>query len=227
MALLETITQNLRAIPDRRISRALFKLWESVADGVTAGVAVASKVAILGANKNIDTLAIADGGLKLGSGAGTAVLATADELNRATDVSTRIVSTTAATLAITLAAHDSKIVVLASTHTQTLTLPAATGTGARFRFVVSTTGTDGSKVIKVANTADVMTGVTASHSTATNEVSSFLTSATSDTITLNNTTTGGITGTAVEVIDIATGVFAVKVDAAASGTIATAFSAAV
>lgn len=48
----------------------------------TAGTAEASKVALLGANKNLDTLVIADSGLKLGSGAGTAVTATAAQLNR-------------------------------------------------------------------------------------------------------------------------------------------------
>lgn len=50
--------------------------------GVTAGVASASKALVLGANKNVDTLVIADSGLKLGSGAGTAITATAAELNK-------------------------------------------------------------------------------------------------------------------------------------------------
>jgi len=48
-------------------------------DGVTAGTALASKAVVLGANKNIDVLAVAD--LKLGSGAGTSVTSTAAELN--------------------------------------------------------------------------------------------------------------------------------------------------
>lgn len=50
-------------------------------DGAVAGTAVASKTLALGADKNVDTLAIADGGLSLGSGAGTPVTATAAELN--------------------------------------------------------------------------------------------------------------------------------------------------
>jgi hypothetical protein len=50
-------------------------------DGVVAGTSSANKAAVLGANKNLDTLVIADGGLKLGAGAGTAVTATAAELN--------------------------------------------------------------------------------------------------------------------------------------------------
>lgn len=50
-------------------------------DGSVAGTAVASKAAVLGANKNLDTIVIADGGLYLGSGAGTSVTSTAAELN--------------------------------------------------------------------------------------------------------------------------------------------------
>lgn len=155
------------------------------------------------------------------------VTATATEINRTCDVSTRVVSTTASTLTVTEASHDGKVIVLASTHTQTVTLPQATGSGGKYSFFVSTTGTDGSKVIKVANATDVMAGVSVVSSTATDQVSSFLTSATSDTITLNNTTTGGILGTSVEIIDVATGVFKVEVQQAASGTVATPFSAAV
>ena len=53
----------------------------NVLDAVTAGTVTASKAVVVGSNKNLDTLTIADGGLKLGSGAGTAVTATAAELN--------------------------------------------------------------------------------------------------------------------------------------------------
>ncbi len=49
-------------------------------DGSVAGTAVASKALALGANKNVDVLAVAD--LKLGAGAGTSVTATAAELNK-------------------------------------------------------------------------------------------------------------------------------------------------
>ena len=50
-------------------------------DGSVAGTAVASKAAVLGTNKNLDTIVIADSGLFLGDGAGTAVTSTAAELN--------------------------------------------------------------------------------------------------------------------------------------------------
>ena len=90
-------------------------------DGSVAGTAVASKALSLGANKNVDVLVVADGGLYLGAGAGTAVGATAAELNDRNDDSamTEIVSvagaasvtkaetsldSTAGTFALTLAA---------------------------------------------------------------------------------------------------------------------------
>jgi hypothetical protein len=50
-------------------------------DTAEAGKAVASKALVLGANKNVDTLIIADGGLRLGDGTGTAVTPTASEIN--------------------------------------------------------------------------------------------------------------------------------------------------
>lgn len=50
-------------------------------DGVTAGTVTASKAVVVDANKRIDTIVIADGGLKLGAAGGTAVTSTAAELN--------------------------------------------------------------------------------------------------------------------------------------------------
>jgi hypothetical protein len=48
-------------------------------DGSLAGTAVASKTAVLGTNKNLDVLAVAD--LKLGAGAGTSIVPTAAQIN--------------------------------------------------------------------------------------------------------------------------------------------------
>lgn len=47
--------------------------------GVVAGTATASKAAVLGTNKNLDVLAVAD--LKLGAGAGTSITPTAAQIN--------------------------------------------------------------------------------------------------------------------------------------------------
>ncbi len=71
-------------------------------DTAVAGTAVASKTLVLGADKNIDTLAIADSGLKLGAGAGTAVTATAAELNL---LDTSVAGTAVASKALVLGAN--------------------------------------------------------------------------------------------------------------------------
>ena len=55
-------------------------------DNSVAGTSVASKALVLGANKNTDVLALPVSGLKIGSGAGTAVSASAAELNVNTGV---------------------------------------------------------------------------------------------------------------------------------------------
>ncbi len=155
-----------------------------------------------------------------------AITASAAEINRVAQASTRVVTTTAATLAITAALHGERIVNLNSTHTQTITLPQATGSGDVYTFVVGTTGTDGSKIIAVANSTDILQGI-AQVANTQNTTDSFLTSVTSDTVTLNNTTTGGVIGTEVVIKDIATGVFLVRVNSGTTGNPATPFSAAV
>ena len=55
----------------------------------------------------------------------------------------------------------------------------------------------------------------------------FETAATDDTITFNGSTTGGIAGATVELQDVATGFWSVRVIGAATGTEATPFSATV
>jgi len=155
------------------------------------------------------------------------VLATATEINRACDVSTRIVTATAATLAVTEAAHDGKTIVLDRAAGITATLPAATGSGARFRFLVKTTLSGGSHIIKVADNTDVMQGVAILAQDGGDTSVLFETGATSDTITLDGSTTGGVPGAIVECQDIASNLYQVSVISAATGTEATPFSATV
>jgi hypothetical protein len=90
-------------------------------DTATAGTAVASKALILGANKNVDTIAVADSGLKLGSGAGTAVTATAAELNL---LDTAVAGTAVASKAAVLGENKE----LDEFHTAALYLGADAGT---------------------------------------------------------------------------------------------------
>ena len=72
-----------------------------------------------------------------------------------------------------------------------------------------------------------MTGTAIILQDAADTASAFETAATDDTVTWNGTTTGGIKGDSCELIDIASGLWWVRVMASATGTEATPFSATV
>lgn len=156
---------------------------------------------------------------------GTQIDATALEINRAADVSSRIVNATAATLAVTEAAHDGKVITLNRAAGIAVTLPAATGSGTKLHFVTGTTFTS-SATIKVTGN-DTMTGTALLAQDAADTAVLFETASDSDTITFDGTTTGGIKGDAVELIDIAADLWWVRVVGSATGTEATPFSATV
>lgn len=157
---------------------------------------------------------------------GTEVTATAAELNRAADVSARIVNVTGSTLAVTAADHDSKTVTLNRAAGIAVTLPAATGSGIRVKFIIGTTITSNSTTIKVTGD-DVMIGAALLAQDAGDTSVMFEAGATDDTITFNGTTTGGYKGAFVEVEDVAADTWFVRVVSAATGTEATPFSATV
>lgn len=165
--------------------------------------------------------------LFIGSGLGTEVTATAAELNSAADRSSRVVDVTAATVSLTAAAHSDRTVTLNRAAGIAATLAAATGSGTRHRLIIGTTVTSNTTTIKVANASDVMTGNAIICNDTDNSVSGFETAGTTDTITFNGTTTGGIKGDIVELEDIATNLWSVKVIGSATGTEATPFSATV
>jgi hypothetical protein len=153
--------------------------------------------------------------------------ATAAEINRAADVSTRLVAA-GATLTVTEALHDGKTILLDQAAGCTVTLPAATGSGAKYRFLQSVVPTSNSNIVKVANGTDVMRGFAMTLQDGGDTSVFFETASTSDTITLNRTTTGGTQiGELIEVEDILAGFFAVRVFNIATGTEATPFSATV
>ncbi len=140
--------------------------------------------------------------------------------------SQRLTDVTAATLAVTNETHAGQVITLNRAGGITVTLPAAVGNGARYRFIVGTTFTS-SGIIQVANASDTMCGNALIYQDAADTVVGFEAGATADTITLNGTTTGGMKGADVEVIDVAANLFFVSVRSAATGTEATPFSAAV
>ena len=158
---------------------------------------------------------------------GTVLAATAAEINAAADVSTRLVAATAATLTVPVAAHDSKIIVFDRAAGVTATLPAATGSGAVFRFAVGTAVTSNSYKVQVADATDVMSGSLYLTDQAAGTGTEFSTVAASDTITLNGSTTGGLAGGLFTFVDLATNLYAVQGNLIATGAEATPFSAAV
>jgi hypothetical protein len=68
-----------------------------------------------------------------------------------------VVATTA-DLTLTAALHAEKVVTVGSATGDTITLPAATGTGNRYTIVIATTATSNAHIIQVANATDVMDG---------------------------------------------------------------------
>lgn len=108
----------------------------------------------------------------------------------------------------------------------TVTLPAASGTGNFYRFVVGTSVTSNTHIIRVANSSDVMGGVATIGAPGGTSISTATTS-TSDTITMNGGTQGGLIGTYVEIRDVQTNLFHVTYHGVGSGVAVTPFSATV
>ena len=159
---------------------------------------------------------------------GTAVGATAAEIDAVADVSARVVAA-GATLTVTAALHAGKIVALDTAAGSICTLPAATGTGNVYTFVTKVIATSNSHIIKVANGTDVMSGSLIVVDNADGTNTTFGTVAASDTITLNRSTTGSAKiGERINIIDVATGVFSVTgTTIGTGGTVASPFSATV
>lgn len=154
---------------------------------------------------------------------------TAIEVTKTGSVITNPIQTAAgATLTLTTADFG-KIVKLDTAAGSVVTLPAATGSGGNFTFVVSALATSNSHIVKVANATDTMQGIIFSRDdTSDNAVAFAATAGTSDTITLNRTTTGSVViGETITVQDFASGIWQVLGFITNSGTPATPFSATV
>jgi len=136
----------------------------------------------------------------------------------------RLVNCTAATLTVTKDLHAGRIVTLNRAAGITVTLPAATGTGDEYAFFVGTTFT-GNGIIQVASASDIIQGGVSVSTDAAGVT--ILAAATSDTITMNGSTTGGLKGSWIKLVDVASGVFMVSGFIVSTGDEATPFSAAV
>jgi hypothetical protein len=176
-----------------------------------------------------DGMTVTSGGLTVTAGGITVTAGT-------TDLSgsfIRDLVTLTADTTITNAAHAGRVLLMGEVGgnaSATFTLPAATGTGAEFKFIVSVVNTS-NYVIQVTGDDTIDGSVVVTNDTAAGGTASLIswpTVAASDTITLNATTTGGVQiGDYVLLTDIATDQYTVSGLLNASGTEATPFSAAV
>lgn len=137
------------------------------------------------------------------------------------------VTCTASTLAVTAVLHAGRTITLNRAAGIAVTLPAATGTGNIYRFVMVAAVTSNTTTIKVANATDIMTGNAYVVSDGAAAVLGYTTGASDDTITLDGSTKGGLKGDLFVITDVATNVFHVQAMTAATGTEATPFSATV
>ena len=176
-----------------------------------------------------DGMTVTSGGLTVTAGGLTVTAGT-------TDLSgsfIRDLVTLTADTTITNAAHAGRILLMGEVGgdaSATFTLPAATGTGAEFKFIVSVVNTS-NYVIQVTGDDTIDGSVVVTNDSTDGGTASLIswpTVAASDTITLNGTTTGGVNiGDYILLTDIATDQYSVSGLLNASGTEATPFSASV
>ena len=121
--------------------------------------------------------------------------------------------------------HLNTVITLSAAAGLTVTLPASTGKGNKYRIYVNTTVTSNNYIIQVANSTDVIQG--AIHLTTDIAGTSMPTSSNTDTITMNGSTTGGLRGSYVELEDAVAGFWSLRGALLCTGTEATPFSAAV
>jgi hypothetical protein len=136
------------------------------------------------------------------------------------------VNATASTLAVAQATHAGRVVTLNRAAGIAVTLPAATGSGAFYRFFIGTTVTSNTTTIKVTGD-DTMSGLAVMAADGGATVNGWETAADTDTITFDGSTTGGILGDFVELTDVAADKWHVRVTGSSTGSEATPFSATV
>lgn len=135
-----------------------------------------------------------------------------------------------AALTMTEREHAFKTIVLNNATGFTTTLPPATGSGAVYRFVVTTTVTSGNMIIQCANATDEFHGFILICDSDTGDaltIDPALDGDGYDTITMNGSTKGGIMGDWFEITDYASGKFHLKGAFNGTGTVTSNLSAAV
>lgn len=121
--------------------------------------------------------------------------------------------------------HAGALINLDSTTGRIITLPASSGKGDTYRIYIPTTVSSGNHVIQVANATDIIQGTVSVASDIAGVTCP--TTTTSDTITMNGSTSGGIAGSYIELQDAKSGQWKCTGSLVSSGAEATPFSAAV
>lgn len=126
-------------------------------------------------------------------------------------------------LTLTAAAHDGKTIALDTAAGTTITLPAATGSGMRFCFVVTVAATSNQHRINVVGN-DAFFGGIAQGNDTDNTTVTWPTAADADQINMSGTATGGFKGAKYCIEDVVTDGWSVIGESDASGTEATPFA---
>lgn len=135
------------------------------------------------------------------------------------------INVTAATLTLDRDVHEGAVVTVNRAAGCTVTLPASAGNGDVFIVFIGTTVTSNNAIVQVANSTDILQG--AIHLTTDISGSSLPTASTTDTITMNGSTTGGVKGSWVKLTDVSSGIWQLEGGLVCTGVEATPFSAAV
>ena len=124
---------------------------------------------------------------------------------------------------ITSGLHAGRVMLLDKADGLTVTLPAASGSGNVYKFFVKETITSNNYVIQLSG-SDTMSGVAVVANDGGASASIFETASDSSTITLDGSTTGGILGGMIELQDLYSGKYLVKIHQSATTSEATPFS---
>ena len=130
------------------------------------------------------------------------------------------------TLTVTRAEHDGKVILLDTATGSVVTLPAATGTGMKLTFIVSVTVTSNVHAINCDGTDEFIGHAYQTDTDSSDALVSYPQVAADDFdgISMNGTTTGGLIGDRIELIDIAAGSWACLLFTNGNGTVATPIS---
>ena len=137
---------------------------------------------------------------------------------------TTVPVTVTGNVTLSAADHSGRSVYLNKAAGIAVTLPAATGSGARYRLILAATVTSNTTTVTAAS-GDYINGVIRGGTGSSGSADSWpTTAATNTTITLDGTTKGGYIGDVIELEDMATNEWAISGQIKQSGTVATPIS---